>query len=205
MLTIHIVTPLSRVENLKALETNISLYQRPDLYNIIWWVIVDHTKSDWLLNSDAAYEFDRPGFERRMLLNPNPNNIAGHSSRNLVLERLDGRIGHEMDIFYSLDDDNILHSDFFLHLGKWVNSFSGVIVSQKHKNGSLRLLANPDCVLPGHIDTAMYAFKMHIVQGLRFDETDYCADGTFIERLYNLNRDKFTVMPNDNCYYNYLR
>jgi hypothetical protein len=73
------------------------------------------------------------------------------------------------------------------------------------RNGVTRLKADPDKVTVGNIDTAQYMFRASIVEGLRFDETRYDADGVFIEELYQRHKDKFLFVNQPLCYYNYLR
>lgn len=132
-------------------------------------------------------------------------NIAGHSSRNECLNYIRQHFNRDNDhFFYSLDDDNILYPLFlptFFSLD--LNNIDGFICSQMNKDGSLRLRADKNNVRVGLIDTAMYAFKIKPTNGLLFETENYCADGVFIEKIFNPNT--FIVTETILSFYNYLR
>lgn len=198
---LNIVTPLTRPENLSAIHRSIFSQCHPD-FKINWFIYVDSTvRGNIMLPQEAKVFFTQV------------SGIAGHVHRNTYLVFLDylRRLKGDNEINgwnMFLDDDNILHPDFFSTLSNMstiITEYSGLIFDQCFKNGETRLNADPDNVRVGNVDTAQYIFRGNIVGSLLFDETRYDADGVFIEELYRRHREKFLIVNQPLCYYNYLR
>jgi hypothetical protein len=85
---------------------------------------------------------------------------------------------------------------------------TGFIVNQVHKNGFLRLLAHPQNMKVTHVDTAQVLFPRYFIGDVRWETHNYCADGVFIEIIYDNcidNGEKFMFINRPLSYYNYLR
>lgn len=102
---------------------------------------------------------------------------------------------------YFLDDDNLLHPDFWACV-KECESRKMFVFSQEHSEGAARA---PN-VQPCHIDLAQFVFRREAVpQGLRFG-LHYEGDGEFISALWeSLSPDDRVSLDRVGCYYNRLR
>lgn len=128
----------------------------------------------------------------------NEAGVAGHNQRNKALSVItDG-------YFYSLDDDNIIHPDFFREIEPYVLQNKIIVVSQVDKNNNRRLKADKENVRVGGIDTAQYLVPRDKVNGIRF-KLVYEGDGLFITDIYKAYDKDFVFIDKDLCYYNYLR
>lgn len=173
----------------------------------MWDVHIDSSIKDFEIQSLINSGYNGSYFISKV------SGIAGHVHRNSLLMLIDWRSRYEGpsvldEWIMSLDDDNIMHPDLIPWLAANIgvlNNYSGIIFDQAFKNGVTRLKADPDKITVGNIDTAQYMFRGSIVKGLRFDESRYDADGVFIEELYARNKDKFLIVNQPLCYYNYLR
>ena len=195
---LNIITPLSRPNNLEAMYESM----RNPFCQITWWIMVDPIIRGYIIP---------PGERSNKVNNVEVNVIwqkkialAGHAHRNKALEL----ITDPEEWVMSLDDDNIIHPDFFTwmqdHEGE-LPGYSGVLWDQVNKDGTARLFASPWDVRVNCVDTAQFMFRRGIVEDLRFKEDAYAADGIFIEELYKRHSDKFKIAPKALCYYNYLR
>jgi len=199
MSRLNIITPLTRGENLLALGSSIRKAIELNNYNlpVKWWIIIDPNCPPLEYTLDFFSIF--PWANMIVANNQAP---AGHKHRNYVLDILEKNYPDEY--FYSLDDDNLLYESF-INIVEANLEYSGIIGNQLLKGDILRLKADPNNIRLNHIDTAQFAFKTKLLNGLRFDETRYDADGVFIEKLYADNKDSFIVLDQPICYYNYLR
>lgn len=204
---LHLITPLSRIENLNKLEK--SVRKLGDTISwLVWWIVMD-SKSIKLNDQDRILSLmervNNNVFVNVLYLGG--ENIAGHAARNKVLNSLEA-VGRTDDWIMSLDDDNIIHPRLIKFLKEnqdSLNNYSGLLFDQVLKNGNIRLKVDPDNVGVNQTDTAQFMFKLDILDGLRFKEDEYAADGLFIGELFNKNKDKFLIINEPMCYYNYLR
>jgi hypothetical protein len=199
MKILNIITPISRIENLPILYNNVSYYAKN--VRIIWWVILDNSCRKYYKNISLNENAD---LKIKLLVSHYANALAGHAHRNVILDLLEE---DTEEWVYNLDDDNVLHPDFinfFINDGN-LDDFDVALVSQILFDGRIRLQADVNSVKVNHVDTAMCLFKVKALNGhLRYTE-DYCADGLFIEALYNNTNNKFYIKDSPLCYYNYLR
>jgi predicted O-methyltransferase YrrM len=198
MKTLNVITPVCRTENIPLLYDNISFYSSQ--VKIVWWLILDSSCKKQYRNISLK---ENENLKIKLLVSPFTNVSGGHAHRNIILDLLEA---DDEQWVYNLDDDNILHPgfiDFFVNDGT-LNDFEVVLVSQITFNGTLRLQADINSIKVNHVDTAMCLFKMKALNGLRFGN-DYCADGYFIESLYNNKNNRFYINNTPLCYYNYLK
>lgn len=188
----NIVTPVSRPDNLPLIYDGIKNYGNL----ITWWVVYD---------SDAlSYSEIQKGarlFESEYWISQSSENggVTGSRQRNKALDCVeDGWV-------YFLDDDNLLHQDLIhtILLNRINNpDIQGYIFNQLMEKG-IRI-GSPENTKVTHIDTAQFCLRRDLIGDLRFKD-DYCADGYFIEELYNKNKDKFIFLNKELSYYNRLR
>jgi hypothetical protein len=118
--------------------------------------------------------------------------IVGHQIRNMALNTI------KDSLIYFLDDDNIIHPSFWN-----INFDSNKLYTFDMQRKDDILKGNK--VEPDSIDTAQYVFDVNLVGDLRFDVTLYNADGFFIQKIYEENKDKWVYVPEIASYYNKLR
>lgn len=213
---LKIVTPLSRPENLVAIFNSIVWQFRgpADVHKKLQWDIV--MDASVFSNGDKAkliYQFQQLTEEYhwlRMLHSPIENSYVGHSHRNYYLDNY----AEESDHIYFLDDDTLLHPDFYSTLMEkqyFTPENMAILFDQENATGQIRLNADPNKISVGNIDMGMYVINNKFTEGLRFEEDNYCADGVFIEkflnkeRLGNVKHVKYAIIHRTLSTYNKLR
>ena len=173
---IHIITPCTRPRNLKKIFESIPAPCR-------WIVVLDASvkgeESDLQIASflDAAIspstsqDFGRPGLlVKRSQLGGRWGNLC----RNQALDEL---VADDDDWVYFLDDDNIIHPDWYWGVLPHLNS-DVVMVGwgQLNKDESIRLVP-PRNVLINHIDTASFMVRWKALKNFRWNTERRDADG----------------------------
>jgi|MudIll2142460700_1097286.scaffolds.fasta_scaffold02356_2 hypothetical protein len=185
------VTPLTRPQNIKAIHKSImeSVTKDTEWY----WIIVEDgdellDAGDCLCTKYISYPSKDKG-------------LSGNPQRNIALDHID------CDSYvYFLDDDNIVHPLLFSRTEKILkNSNKALIFSQSFRNGFPRLIPQSDMIVPCHIDTAQFLIPRDLIGDLRWEDWNYCADGAFFSKLYSEHKDRFLILREPLCYYNYLR
>ncbi|MGH2642340.1 MAG: hypothetical protein ACRDE2_00200 [Chitinophagaceae bacterium] len=196
---IHIITPLSRMLNIKSLAENIN--RECSIHDgIVWWIIKDLSLKDYYIDKT---DIICPVF---IVQNDDPVNKGGHGSRNIALDLMIKSNIPGTDWIYNLDDDNMLHPNLINLINKaQQDKFSGILTTQSFKNGNVRLLASNSNVRPFHVDMAMMACEFSLTKEIRLNKNDYCSDGYYISTIYNNNPAMFKIYSEIGCYYNYLR
>ena len=123
--------------------------------------------------------------------------ISGNPQRNYALDKIE----HPDTYVYYLDDDNIIHPDFYrifsiLETGK-IYTFG-----QKNNDPSKDLRGNR--IQYAQIDTAMVLIDYNICKDIRWILDKYEADGLYIIECYTKNKDKHIFVDNTLSYYNKL-
>jgi glycosyltransferase involved in cell wall biosynthesis len=202
---INILTRCTRIQNLEKIKDSIFI-DRFDV-DVNWHVIFD---------IDALKEIS---FQTLKLLDDVNITIHYHSlngkkldksggwhiNLNEIISNLDGWV-------YILDDDNILHNNFYEELFKYflLNKDKLVFlfnqyVGGKDFTGLTNRIIDMSNIKVRHIDTAQFIIHTDVFNkfGFKFG-TGYCADGEFIESLYNNKPDFFYKIDKILCYYNFL-
>jgi hypothetical protein len=210
MVTIAVITPLKRLENIPIIFSNLR-YNALRYINVSihWFPIFDKSEEEWFEWWRDKLDFlgrENENFKIQPILSSVDKAIAGHAHRNIVLEEIKKQ--YEDIWVYNVDDDNILHDNFakFFAINEgYLNQCSGLIFSQIMKDGRLRLEADKDRVVVCHVDTAQLVFRLKDLGDLKYIENDYCADGHFINAFYEANKERVYIEKIPLCYYNYLK
>lgn len=184
---LSIITPCSRPDNLSIVKDSI----RFDL--IDKWIIVYDTSKERTYTKKFQ---DHP----QIIEIECSRGIRGSPQRN------DGIKLVEDGFIYFLDDDNIIHPEFWKISSSfelpYFYTFNQWRKWPRHRNFT---------VLPGNnirvkrIDTAMYCVhKKHIQQITWKENQDGCADGLFIEEVYKNNKDSHKYINVIAAYYNHI-
>jgi hypothetical protein len=176
---IYIITPCSRPENLEQISLSI-----PD--NCKWIVVYDNRVQ---INTNIK--------NAEFLLCPNTG-FVGSEARNFFLENYNIE---DDDWIYSLDDDNIIHPEFYKNIEPVLdNDYSIIHWGQLHKDNRTRLVP---IIKLNEIDTACFLVKWKYNKHIRYSITDYNSDGMYAIECAK-NGPALTLYKNL-CYYNYLR
>jgi len=187
MLTI--ITPCSRPENLYAMRNSIKM----DMIDR-WIIVHDTTKTRGICST----VFDHPQIIEMGHVSP-PGSCSGNSQRNRALKLVHG------GLIYFLDDDNIIHPNFWNLLPKMKLGHFYTFDQQRWDE----FVPLPGMTFKGEtprlqkIDTAQYVVDANMVR--LWKEDDYKADGLFIEDIYNRFHDDHEYFPEVAAYYNFLR
>lgn len=203
---LHIITPCSRPENLvKIFGSIFSVVPTHDWGRIFWHIIVDAAVKD---SGDLSEFMALAQNNRRIsvIFSPHKKALVGHAHRNFFLDNFFPPDANQW--LYFLDDDTMLHKDFWPAIrNEMIPSRSAIVFNQNHANGLLRLIADISSIKVGYIDMGMYLVNAsHIPAEMRFDEKDYCADGIFIEEFCkHIGKPAFTHINKVLSTYNQLR
>jgi glycosyltransferase involved in cell wall biosynthesis len=177
-----IITPCTRTWNLQKIKESINL-------TCEWIIVYDSETCNPIFCLDEwIIELNIKG------------GISGNLQRNLALDYCG-----KNDWVYFLDDDNLLHPEFYaLFLNDmWRPNLCGILFSQELPDGSIRKV-DKDNVRVCCIDQAQYILHMSLIREKRFIQ-QYEADGIMIEQIYKEHSNKILITNQVLCYYNKLR
>lgn len=175
-----IITPCCRPKNLIKLKESIKF----DL--IDKWIIVYDT------SKDRRYTMQFQDNSKILELECNTPGVAGHPQRNYGISHVeDGYI-------YMLDDDNIIHPDFW----KICITFEMPYFYTFDRTTKWAHFGNNISI--GNIDTAMFCVNKEHIKNIRWQEDKYQADGFFIIDINKANKHLHKYINIIAAYYNFL-
>lgn len=183
-----IITACTRYENLPALARSIEPGR--GLFAVTWRVVFDGAK---------VKHRDVPGAVTGVVSHSGSG--WGNYQKNFALDNIaDGWV-------YFLDDDNIIHPDFFpaMHRAIYETDASGFAFPQIGGAGAPTKHACPEHMRPDHIDMAQVMMARELIGASRFALGAYNADGRLIEEVYNRVPCAWAFLDKSLCFYNYLR
>jgi hypothetical protein len=183
-----IVTPCSRPDNLEKLRESIHF----DNEKFMYWIIIYDTRKQPFIKRYENHE----NHDKIIELECREDGVVGHQIRNMAMHSV-----IQQGLIYFLDDDTILHPYFWTIVDNFKEGVTIYTFNLLYQNGVVLFGSNPH---PRGIDTSQFIFDKSIVGHLRFDSADYCADGFFIENLYNKNKDTAVFVNSIASYYNWL-
>jgi len=176
---IYIITPCTRPQNLSLMQ--------PTIPNECEWIIVYDKSVENKLTISGAKILDSPY-----------TGHFGNSNRNYALNNLDFK---DSDWIYILDDDNIIHPDWYTSVKEVINGDYNMITwGQLNKDDSIRLEPTSSPA-PDEIDTACYMVRGKIMKSLRY-RLLYEADGIMAKECSCWGN--LLMLDQYLCYYNYL-
>lgn len=180
---ITIITPSYRIDNLAAIKDSINF---------------DHIR-EWIIVYDGTKITENPhlfaGCEKiREYVHHGGTGISGNPQRNYALDTIPG---DSETWIYFLDDDNIVHPDFWKLLT--IVEKNHIYTFDQHNR------INGNKIGIGCIDTAMFLVDWNICKNLRWIASSYEADYFYIRACYDAAPSNSWVYINNTlCYYNII-
>lgn len=202
-MNLSIITRCTRINNLKTIKE--SIFTDPLQINIEWHIMFD---TNILKDIDAELLHEISGDSIYFHFEKGDSVGYGYPQLNNVITKIQDRF------IYHLDDDNIIHPDFYSVLfDNYVNAvienplvfIFGQQVDGKDFTGLDVRRALPENVAIQKIDLGQWVIhsSVHNKMGFKY-EGGYKGDGYFIENLYKNRPDMFYFIDEVLCYYNYL-
>jgi SAM-dependent methyltransferase len=188
---ITIITPSCRPDNL--IKTRESLN-----FNFIkeWIIVYDSSK----VIKNTKLFLDDVNNDKISEYFHNSRGISGNPQRNFALKNIKNKDTY----IYYLDDDNIIHPNFYKLL-TIIGEEKLCTFNQKNMKSN-----NLDNILFGNnieidkIDTSMFLFFLKFNKLTQWDINRYNADGYYIKEIYESNKKNWIYINNELSYYNYL-
>lgn len=177
------------------------IYQSLGDEPVHWIVVADLMRTSLHAVSSAINELSNSIHKITLLhcLDLEKDHCGGQCVKNRGIDHVEN-ISKDRYI-YIIDDDNIMHPNFYKHLGEFIKIEEGpdlICFWQELEDGWFRD-AKP--IISG-IDQAQYIFKTSSTWGLRIPEA-YSGDGVFVSILAHFGRS-VKIIPEVACYYNKL-
>ena len=185
---LYIITPVSRIENLSKIFKSIN-------WNYVTkWIIVYDKK---IIKKNPYLFKNIPSVVE--LLNFTKSSIRGSGQRNTGIEYLLKEKKNNSFVYF-LDDDNIIHPNFYNIYKKFkdenIYTFSQQVKIRHIRAGNKFKLY--------HIDTAMFVTSLTIIKNIRWKMNTHETDYHFIKECLSKNKNRYVCINNVGCYYNYL-
>ena len=189
---IYIITPCTRPKNLKRVKASIPSESSPALPRPdVTWVIVYDSKVKDITAIYGAINLVSPY-----------TGCYGNPNRNFALDSL---AFNDNDWIHILDDDNILHPDWYRTVQPYLQDNKFLKWGQYKAKPSERhetRLAPDSPIKERHIDTACYMVRWDVQKDIRYIDWR-TADFTMARDVSKVCEP--TIIDKNLCYYNYLR
>lgn len=177
-----LITPSYRINNLLEIKKSINFE-----YIEEWIIVYDGSK---IINNPRLFENQENNKIKEYVYKCEHGGISGNPQRNYALNT----ITSPNAIIYYLDDDNVIHPNFYKLLNIIDNN---KIYTFNQYN---RIKGNNINVCK--IDTAMVILPYKLCSNIRWILNKYESDGFYIKECYDKNKNQHVYVDNDLCYYN---
>jgi hypothetical protein len=164
-----------------------SLAPGKTLFDLTWLVVIDSDKIPFRVSIPGAQVYTAA----------NDQSVVGNAQKNAGLEMVaDGLV-------YFLDDDNLIHPEFFPALAEVKTNYPdarGFVFGQDCQ--TFRRYSDPGNIAIGRVDLAQFVLDRQIIGDRRFALDQYYSDGTLITGVYNDNPGAFVFDRRVATYYN---
>ena len=198
---INLVTAVSRPENLPRLARSISLsMSKSKLSKVNWIVVVDDVS---VLSPAIEAQIKDGRFLVKKVVHTGGRCQYGIDQKNLGLDSIkDG-------YYHCIDDDNILHPEFFQAIERAMDGNPGkkaFVFGQQRWDAIKSLTASPARMEYGKIDNSMFLVHSSLIGLHRYDLTrSGREDFHFFRKLYDLHSEQFVFLSETLAYYNFIR
>ncbi len=171
----ELITPSIRYDN--VLKIYRSLKPFVGKYDFRWTIVFDSYEKIFFP------EIDFPWI--RQFSYREEKGVAGNHQRNLGMDNIDD------NFYFSLDDDTIMHPDFFPELTKSINNTQkrGYLFHTQLIDNSI-LPAIDGQIREGKVGNQSFIIHKSLIGMNRFN-IHYCADGEYIEKMYKNHKNEF--------------
>lgn len=197
---LNIITRCTRTQNLNSVSK--SIFNKSN-FQIIWHVAFD---THVLKDIDAEILSDIQSNGGLCYFIKGIDGDFGHDIINQILSQIDD------GFVFVLDDDNIIHEDFYEELYRSIISNPhklGFVYNQridgKDFTGQEIRYCDPSKMKVSQVDMAQVVLHITLIANIRLCNMNYIADSIFIEKVYNSLPDSFLFINKILCYYNYLK
>ena len=197
---LYLITPCTRIKNLLKVKKNINFNK------IKQWIIVYNTE---FVEKKKYFQDDRNVVE---LYHKDIGSIGGNSQRNYVLNYLNKKKDKNFYIYF-LDDDNILHKNFYKIVDRinkditpGIYTFDQLRKEKTHINNKFEFIKvlKGNTIKINYIDTAMFLPNFSLINNIRWSKKKYNADGEYIVKCIKKNKNKHRYLPIVGSHYNFL-
>jgi len=193
-----LITPCYRQHNLSK------IYESINFDKIYRWIIIYDT------TRGRNYTDKFSGVDKIIELRCDTPGVSGNTQRNCGLEEISRLLGYEAQghYIYFLDDDNIVHPDFWEIAATAVADPGHFYTFNQIGNGQVGM--DPRVPFRGTtprlrcIDTAMYLIDIGLIGGARWEPQYYWSDGLFIEKIATTWPEHHRFIDRVGAYYNAL-
>jgi hypothetical protein len=126
------------------------------------------------------------------------DSVSGNSQRNCGMKVV------EDGFVYFLDDDNIIHPNFWKIVVDLDSHFFYTFDQLRFIKGNDHHILYGDVIKLSKIDTAQFIVHKNHVGDVEWQKDKYCADGYFICDILNNNKLQHKYINQVAAYYNYL-
>ena len=197
MITLNILTRCTRQTNLLKIKDTV---YNTDLFKINWYILFDVNA---IKDIDAQLLGELSKTSCIIKFMPGIKGDFGYGMINTIIEEVN-------DWVYILDDDNVIHEDFYKTLFLEIENnpdkkafvFNQKVAGLDFTGLDVRLAA-PENMHVGGIDVAQFCIHKDLISDYRFG-SGYVGDGIFITNIYPQNKEKFFFINQELCYYNWF-
>lgn len=188
--TLHVITRYSREGSLQSLSDSLSI--GPRFFNIIWHIVADGRK---ITECEKMQSHIRRDFS---VCPMKDSDVMGAQLNQALDEISDGWV-------WVLDDDNLVHPDFFRELFRCIINHEGksAFAFAQDTAGGVRSVG-PETMKECSIDQAQFVIHRTLIGDDRYAQR-YTADGEFAERLCSKHPEGWEFINTPCTYYNKLR
>ena len=196
---IHLVTAVSRPDNLPRIQKSIARSLARSNLTAKWILVVD---ADNKLSPAVEARLREGSTDIEKLVYHGGRCPYGIQQKNLGMGSIkDG-------YYHCIDDDNIVHPDFFVGVERAILANPGkraFVFGQQRWDNVKSLVASPTKMEYGQIDNTMFVTHSSLIGDARYDlSRSGKEDFHFFRRLYDLNREDFVFLPETLAYYNFI-
>ena len=198
---LYLITPCSRIKNLFKIKKKIK-FEKIKKWIIIYDLNVIKKQNKLFPNNENIIEF----------FHKDEFSVSGNSQRNFALEYLNKKKDKNFFIYY-LDDDNILHKNFYKLIDKidnnkmnFIYTFDQLRKQKMHINNNFEYvkILKGDVIKTGYIDIAMFLPNFSLINNIRWPKRIYTADGEYIVKCMKDNIKNHRYLPVVACHYNFI-
>lgn len=186
---IYIITPCTRIFNLDRMKQSIPA-------ECTW--VVSYDASVWKKEDGTTLNVPDAG---AINIQCPLTGHYGNPARNFALDKIAPELKDD-DWIYILDDDNIIHPDWYYSVKDHLADNKMIHWGQCYPDGTIRENA-PERPILGTVDTAQYMVRWDVAKDIRFKEV-YEADNFYADECLKAAGTSLKI-DKPLGYYNYLR